>query len=111
MLTYLLLLSIITLEETLTLSGYSTIPGIMLGGFTRRQDLHSEGRGQGNFAPWGLLDWIHGTSIGPDVIDDVRDEADKHHVAERSGKAWENAKESGKGGLKAWNGRRKSRRA
>jgi len=68
LLTYLLLLAIITLEETFTLSGYATMPGIMLGGITRRQDLHSRGGGKGNFAPWGLLDWIHGTSIGADVV-------------------------------------------
>jgi Fatty acid hydroxylase superfamily len=108
LLTYLLLLSIVTLEETLTLSGYTTIPGIMLGGITRRQDLHSECRGRGNYAPWGLLDWLHGTSIGPDVIDDAKDEAKKHRVKERSGKALENAKESGRQGLKSWNARRKS---
>ncbi|KAH8592507.1 hypothetical protein B0O99DRAFT_629905 [Bisporella sp. PMI_857] len=111
LLTYLLLLSLITLEETLTLSGYSTVPGIMLGGITRRQDLHSECRGQGNYSPWGLLDWIHGTSIGPDVVDDIRDESEKHQIAERSGKAWDDTKESGKRGLRAWNGRRKSRKA
>jgi len=110
LLTYLLLLAIITLEETLTLSGYSTVPGIMLGGIARRQDLHSEGRGKGNFAPWGLLDWVHGTSIGPDVIDDARDEADKHNIQERSGKAWGNAKEAGKDSVRAWNGRKKSGR-
>jgi Fatty acid hydroxylase len=38
LLTYLLLLAIITFEETLTLSGYSSVPGIMLGGIARRQD-------------------------------------------------------------------------
>lgn len=108
LLTYLLFLAIISLEETLTLSGYSTVPGIMLGGIARRQDLHSQGRGKGNFAPWGLLDWVHGTSIGPDVIDDAKDEADKHNVKERSGKAWGDAKETGKEGIRAWNGRRKS---
>jgi hypothetical protein len=80
----------------------------MLGGFTRRQDLHSEGRGKGNFAPWGLLDWLHGTSIGPDVIDDVKNEGEKHQVKERSGKAWGNAKETGKEGIRTWNARRKS---
>lgn len=68
----------------------------MLSGIARRQDLHSEGRGKGNFAPWGLLDWVHGTSIGPDVIDDAKDESDKHNVKERSGKAWSDAKETGK---------------
>ena len=80
----------------------------MLGGIARRQDMHSQGRGKGNFAPWGLLDWVHGTSIGPDLIDDAKDEAEKHRVAERSGKAWDNAKETGKGGIRSWNGRRKS---
>ena len=83
----------------------------MLGGITRRQDLHSEGRGNGNYGAWGLLDWIHGTSIGPDVIDDVRDEGEKHQVSQRSGRAFNNAMDSGKQGLKAMNGRRKSRKA
>ena len=82
----------------------------MLGGLTRRQDLHSEGRGLGNFGAWGLLDWIHGTSIGPDIIDDVRDEGEKHQVSQRSGRALSNAMGSGRQGLKALNGRRKSSR-
>jgi len=108
LLTYLVTLAIITTEETLTLSGYTNIPGIMLGGIARRQDVHSESQGRGNFAPWGLMDWVHGTSIGPDVMDDVSDEAEKHHVKERSGKALEDAKESGKDGVRALNGRRKN---
>lgn len=106
--TYLLLLALVSLEETITLSGYSTVPGIILGGIARRQDLHSQSHGKGNFAPWGLLDWVHGTSIGPDLIDDAKDEADKHNVKERSGKAWEDAKENGKEGVRSWNSRRKS---
>jgi hypothetical protein len=108
LLTYLLLLAIITFEETLTLSGYASVPGIILGGIARRQDLHSEGRGRGNFAPWGLLDWIHGTSVGGDVLDDMKDEAEKHQVKGRGGKALENAKQGGKEGLRGWNARRKS---
>lgn len=48
--------------------------------------------------------------MGGDVIEDIGDEAEKHQVKERSGKAWGNAKESGKEGIKAWNGRRKSSR-
>jgi hypothetical protein len=105
LLTYLLLLALVSLEETLTLSGYSNIPGVMLGGLARRQDLHSESRGRGNFAPWGLIDWIHGTSIGGDVM---KDETEKHQVTERSSKAGKNAKESRKAGIRAWNSRRKS---
>ncbi|KAG9248790.1 hypothetical protein BJ878DRAFT_538000 [Calycina marina] len=110
LLTYLLLLSVITLEETLTLSGYSTIPGIILHGVTRRQDLHSEGRGQGNYGAWGLLDWIHGTGLGPDLMDDVRDEGEKHQVRKRSGRALSDAVSSGKQGFKALNGKRRSSR-
>lgn len=54
------------------------------------------------------MDWVHGTSVGPDVMDDMGEEAEKHHVKERSNRALENAKESGKEGVKAWNGRKKS---
>ncbi|KAG9238712.1 hypothetical protein BJ875DRAFT_13463 [Amylocarpus encephaloides] len=110
LLTYLMTLSIITMEETLTLSGYSVVPGIMLGGIARRQDLHSEARGKGNFAPLGILDWIHGTSIGGDVVNDMRDEADKHNVSGRSSNALESAKESGRKGVKAMDTRRKNAR-
>lgn len=49
-----------------------------------------------------------GTSIGVDIVGDMKDEAEKHEVAERSGKAWNNAKESGKARVRAWNSRRKS---
>ncbi|TVY15905.1 hypothetical protein LARI1_G004744 [Lachnellula arida] len=108
LITYLVTLAIITTEETLTLSGYTNIPGIMLGGIARRQDVHSECRGRGNYAPWGLMDWVHGTSVGPDVMDDVGEEAEKHHVKERGGKALDDAKESGKDGMRALNGKRKS---
>jgi hypothetical protein len=110
LLTHFIFLSLVTLEETLTLSGYTSIPGILLGGIARRQDLHMQTGGKGNFGAWGLLDWVHGTSIGKDVVDDVRDEAEKHRVKERSGRALSNATEKGAEGLKAWSGRRKSSR-
>lgn len=109
LLTYLLFLSLTTLEETLTYSGYTTIPGIMLGGFTKRQDLHMESGGRGNYAPWGFLDWVHGTSAGGDVVDDVRDEAEKHQIKERGGRA---LRKGGKGvvdGVRALDARRKER--
>lgn len=56
------------------------------------------------------MDWIHGTSIGQDVISDVRDEATKHDVSERSSKAWDGAKENGKAGMKQLSNRRRSSR-
>jgi hypothetical protein len=82
----------------------------MLGGFTRRQDLHSQTRGRGNYGPWGFIDWFHGTSVGPDVVEDIKDEADKHRVKERGGKAWKDVKDSAGDGVKALNGRRRSMR-
>jgi hypothetical protein len=92
------------LEETLTSSGYSTIPGIILGGIARRQDLHSESSGGGNYAPWGILDWIHGTSIGQGFEEDIADEAEKHQVKQRGKKAVTNGKE----GVRSWGAKRKS---
>ncbi|KAF7884226.1 uncharacterized protein EAF02_004562 [Botrytis sinoallii] len=106
LLTYLLALSVVTMEETLASSSYSSVPGIILGGITRRQDLHSESRGKGNFAPWGLLDWIHGTSLGSGLEEDVANEAEKHQVKSRSRKAIASGKES----VKSLNGRRRSSR-
>ncbi|RDW89078.1 hypothetical protein BP6252_01110 [Coleophoma cylindrospora] len=111
LLTYFLLLALTTLEETFSLSGYTTVPGIMLGGIARRQDLHSAGKGRGNFAPWGLLDWMHGTSIGTDVVEDMQDEAEKHRIQERGSEALEHAKDSGRRGLRGLNGKRKGRKA
>ncbi|KAA8567417.1 hypothetical protein EYC84_010435 [Monilinia fructicola] len=99
-------LAIVTLEETISFSGYAGISGIILGGIARRQDLHSESRGRGNYAPWGFLDWIHGTSIGPGVPEDVADEAAKHQVKSRSRRALSNGKES----VKILSGRRRSAR-
>lgn len=92
-LTFLLFVALATLEETLALSGYAVVPGIVMGGITRRTAVHyvacGGGRGGGdrggggNFGNWGLLDWVHGTSRGGDVMADLRDEAEKHQVQER----------------------------
>jgi sterol desaturase/sphingolipid hydroxylase (fatty acid hydroxylase superfamily) len=107
-LSYLILLAYTTLETTLTYSGYNIFPWIMLGGFQRRTDLHYQCHGKGNFAPWGFMDWAHGTSIGGDVVEDVMDEAGKHRVKERGSRAWISAQEGGMEGIKRWNKRRKS---
>ncbi|KLU83793.1 hypothetical protein MAPG_02844 [Magnaporthiopsis poae ATCC 64411] len=73
--------------ETLAMSGYSVVPGIIMGGITRRTAMHyccsSGGRAGGNYGAWGLLDWVCGTNLGRDVLHDVKDEAEKHHVKER----------------------------
>jgi hypothetical protein len=44
----------------------------------KRIDNHFLVQGQGNFAAFGALDWCHGTSVGRDVVDDMRVEWDKH---------------------------------
>ncbi|KAF4973975.1 hypothetical protein FZEAL_9082 [Fusarium zealandicum] len=84
LLTYFLFLSLCTAEETLSTSGYSIIPGIIMGGMTRRTAVHYASGGDCNFGAWGFLDWINGTGRGRDVLDDVKAEAEKHNVKERS---------------------------
>lgn len=65
---------LVTLEETLSLAGYTTlltlvpIPGILLGGVAKRQGRHfgtvegMKGR-SGNFGAWGLMDLVLGTRL------------------------------------------------
>ncbi|KAH8894215.1 sterol desaturase family [Thozetella sp. PMI_491] len=83
LLTYLLFVGLCTLEETLSMSGYTVVPGIIMGGITRRTAVHYA-KPAGNYGAWGLLDWMHGTSLGKDVMADVKDEAEKHRLKERS---------------------------
>lgn len=87
LLTYFAFTLLTTIEETASMSGYSVIPGIVLGGIARRNATHYASGGRGNFGAWGFLDWVGGTSVGRDVIDDLQDEADKHHVKERGRRA------------------------
>ncbi len=82
LLVYFLFVGLVTVEETLAMSGYSIVPGIIMGGITRRTAAHYAS-GNGNYGPWGLLDWIHGTSIGRGIDADVRDEAEKHGFEEK----------------------------
>ena len=86
-LTYLVFVALATLEETLATSGYTVVPGIVMGGIARRTATHYCRPGAGNFSPWGVLDWVHGTSLGGDVLADVRDEAAKHGVSGAGGGA------------------------
>ncbi|KAL7801139.1 hypothetical protein V8C43DRAFT_273383 [Trichoderma afarasin] len=85
-LTYFFVFTICTAEETLAMSGYTIVPGIIMGGIVQRTAIHYAGKGTSNYGSWGMLDWINGTSRGRDVLQDVKNEADKHHVKERSSK-------------------------
>lgn len=84
LLTYFLFTVFTTMEEMMSMSGYSVVPGIIMGGIARRTAAHYASGGRGNYGAWGLLDWINGTSVGKDVMADIQDEAEKHHVKERS---------------------------
>lgn len=75
LLPFLFTLAIVSLEELMTYSGYAILPStIMLPGMARRIDNHFIAKGQGNFAAFGLLDWVSGTSVGGDLIDDMKAE-------------------------------------
>ncbi|KAK4169865.1 hypothetical protein QBC43DRAFT_306781 [Cladorrhinum sp. PSN259] len=76
LLTYFLFVGLTTLEDTFSHSGYSFIPGLIMGGITRRTSMHYESGGKGNYASWGVMDWLCGTSLvkGRGVVDDFRDE-------------------------------------
>lgn len=97
LLTYLLYLAIISLEETFAYSGYSSMPtNFILGGIARRVDGHMACGGAGNFGAWGLGDWVCGTSVGGDLLGDVEDEADKHDVQGRARRKITDGKRKGR---------------
>jgi sterol desaturase/sphingolipid hydroxylase (fatty acid hydroxylase superfamily) len=119
LLTYLLYLSLISIEETFAYSGYNTVPtNFILGGVARRTDNHVLCGGEGNFGSWGLVDWIMGTSVGGDLMEDVVVEVDEHDVQGRmkrkgktvSDKIREKVEKKMNGGGRANNGRRRRRR-
>lgn len=77
-LAFMLYLMLVSLEETLTHSGYARLPtNFVLGGVARRNDLHCLTKGEGNFGTWGVCDWAFGTSIGQDIADDIMDEMEE----------------------------------
>lgn len=107
LLTYIIFLSLVSLEETFTHSGYSTVPtNFLLGGIARRADMHLISGGEGNFGPWGIIDWLCGTTVGPDVIDDMMAEAEKHDMEGKLDVAVEKARKKG-GQMKARTRRRR----
>ena len=90
LLTYCVYLALVSMEDLFTFSGYNVLPiGFILGGMARRQERHLMGGGaRGNYGRLGLVDLCMGTSLGADVIDNVRDEAEKKEVGKKAkGKA------------------------
>ena len=85
LLTYLLYLAVVSLEETFAYSGYNVLPSaFVLGGIARRQEKHLRGGGNGNYGCLGLVDFAMGTSVGEDLMDDVIDEAEEKQVVTRT---------------------------
>lgn len=85
LLTYLLYLAAVSLEETFAYSGYKMLPSaFILGGIARRQEKHLMGGGNGNYGCFGLVDFAMGTSVGEDLVDDVIDEAEEKRVAKKT---------------------------
>ena len=106
LLTYLLYLSIISLEETFAYSGYSSVPtNFILGGIARRVDAHVACGGEGNYGCWGLVDWVMGTSVGGDLLEDAEDEADKHDLQGRARAKITEGKKKGRKALENVRGR------
>ena len=107
LLTYVVFLALVSLEETFVHSGYSTMPtNFILGGVARRADAHVVSHGEGNFGPWGIMDWVCGTTVGADVIDDLRAEAERHDMEGKIDMVVEKAKRKG-GQLKGRTRRRR----
>jgi hypothetical protein len=95
MTTYMVFLGLVSLEETFTHSGYSTLPmGILLGGVARRTEMHVITGGDGNYGAWGVLDWVGGSipDSGDTIEDDVRAEVADLNIEEKIRKAVEDAR-------------------
>ncbi|KAH7561689.1 hypothetical protein J3E72DRAFT_236291 [Bipolaris maydis] len=91
-LTYLIMIGLFSLEETFVYSGYNVLPStIMLRGMARRADAHMMSEGEGNYGCLGVLDWCHGTTLGKDVVEDLKAEMEKHNVEAKAGKAVDEA--------------------
>lgn len=118
LLVYFLFVGLVTFEDTMTMSGYTIVPGIIMGGIARRNAAHYGaghcGSDSGNYGAWGVLDWVGGTGMGGrDLQDDVRDEAAKHRIRERGERRVSGALEavgSGIDGLRK-SGKRSKKRA
>lgn len=83
LLTYFLFVGLCTVEEMFAMSGYTIVPGIIMSGITQRTAIHYATEGGANYGAYGVADWAHGTSMGRGVLDDVRAEAEKHHLQQR----------------------------
>ncbi|KAJ5091747.1 hypothetical protein NUU61_006617 [Penicillium alfredii] len=112
MLTYLLYLTTISIEETFVYSGYTIMPtSFFLGGIARRTDMHLLTGAEGNFGPWGVLDWLCGTTVGDSSVEeDLIDEIEEREIEEKVRKAIEASKRKVKEGAAQARGQTSRRR-
>jgi hypothetical protein len=93
MLTYILYLGAISLEETFAASGYKTMfTSFLIEGVLRRTDVHLISGGEGNYGVWGILDWISGTIVGDTTDDDSREDEEDEQEIEAVRRAIEESK-------------------
>lgn len=90
-LTWHILLAIVSLEDLFVYSGYAVLPSnIVLAGMARRTDAHFDtvfnGKRIGNFGHLGLLDFVCRTTCedSVNVVDDMQSETEKHHLRQRA---------------------------
>lgn len=69
----------------------------ILGGIARRTDAHLLSKGRGNFGPYGLMDWVCGTTVDEDLLDDVEAEVEEHALQVKAGNMLSRARTRGKG--------------
>lgn len=91
LLTYLLYLTLVSVEETFAYSGYTIMPtSFFLGGIARRVEVHALNGAEGNFGPWGVLDWVFGTAVdGEDGEDEDEQSAYEREIDEQVRRAIE----------------------
>ncbi len=111
LLTYFLFVALCTLEETLSMSGYTIVPGIVMRGLGQRCAIHYASGGAANFGAYGVADWAHGTSRGRGVLEDLQAEAEKHHLQERAGEKASEGAGMLQGGLEALRNKGKKKTA
>lgn len=71
LLTYFLFLILVTIEETVTMSGYIAIPGFLMNGIAQRMAVHYASGGGANFGACGVLDWINETGGGAHILEEI----------------------------------------
>lgn len=95
MTTYMIFVTLVSLEETFTHSGYASLPmDIFLGGMARRTELHVISGGDGNYGAWGVLDWLGGSTVGGSetIEDDIQEGIAELDIDDKIRKAVEDAR-------------------